>query len=630
MKFYTIGIAGHINHGKTTLTKALTNVDTDHLKEEKERNMSIELGYAPFMIKEGYHVTIIDVPGHERFIKKMIAGVNSIDLIIMVVAADEGIMPQTKEHMEIVSLLGIEQAIIVITKVDLVDIKQIRNVEKDIHNYVKGTTFEKAEVIYVDGVSKLGISELKKAILKKLDVCQLKNEKGYLRIPIDKVSTLKGYGKVLRGTVVEGVITSGEEITILPDGFKAKVRQLQSHNCVINKAVPGQRVGISISGTKKLNLKRGQIVSNGNHFVVSNCFDAKIRTTRLMTLPLKQRSQIKLYIGTSEVLGKIVFFDRNTLENLSNIEVYCQIRLDYPVVLKTGDRFILRRPSPMETIAGGIVINPIGKKYKFGKDTISMLQAIDNSSPLERIILLLKENNYLSIEDISKHLGMNLDETTKFIHEGISNGQLISLAGQILAKSTVEELQNDILQRLKYYHEKYPLKFGISKAELLQNYSDSFPNKVLNEIVQNLSDNNKIRSSNSKICLYNFKPEIPKEWHRKLNEITQVIANQTLEPISATEIIEEIGVPESLSTEFMHYLKNQEIFYELDNNLFIHKRQLTKIIHTLKSHYVESFCLQDAKKIIKIRRKYLILILELLDRIGETRFHDNRRTWRKV
>ncbi len=219
MAYFTIGIAGHIDHGKTTLTKALTNVDTNRLKEEKERNISIELGYAPFHLREGYHVSVIDVPGHEKFIKQMIAGVTGIDLVIAVIAADEGVMPQTKEHFEILSLLGIKQAIIAVTKADLVDNELLERVDENIWDYIKGTVFETAEIVHVDGISKRGIPELKRKIVESLDRCKKRDDNGALRLPIDQVFTLQGHGTILRGTVYDGTITVGQSITVLPDGY---------------------------------------------------------------------------------------------------------------------------------------------------------------------------------------------------------------------------------------------------------------------------------------------------------------------------------------------------------------------------------------------------------------------------
>jgi selenocysteine-specific elongation factor len=625
--YYTIGIAGHIDHGKTTLTKALTNVDTDRLKEEKERKISIELGYAPFKLKEGYHVSVIDVPGHEKFIKQMIAGVTGIDLVIVVVAADEGVMPQTKEHFEILSLLNIERAIIAVTKVDLVDDEHLELVEEDIRDYIKDTVFENSEIVYVDGISKRGISELKRKIIENLDKCRKRDDNGALRLPVDQVFTLQGHGTILRGTIYDGAISVGQSVTILPEGYKAKVRQLQSQNQTVTKAFAGQRVAVNISGIDRSKLHRGHVIVDSNHYAVTDCIDVNIRTTRLMELPIKQRESVKLHIGTSEVMGKIIFFDRNTLEASAGEEVYCQIRLDEPIVGKKGDRFVLRRPSPVETFAGGTIINVTGRKYRFGTKTVEMLKQLEKGSLLERLILLLEEYKLLSCESMIKHLGLTKEELTRLLKEGEAKGEIVQLSGQFVAQTIVKRIKNDILFQLEQYHRQYPLRQGIPKAELIQNYKKSYPEKLTNVVIEKLKTNSYIGLFGSIVHLNTFKPSLPKKWEKQMNDVIRQLEEQGLEPQPIGELIAKAGIPDKLAKEFISYLTNEKIAEKLDEKHLIHHKGVHQAIVLLKKACPDSFTLQEAKSVLKTSRKYLVMILELLDQKKLTVRHDDIRKW---
>ena len=413
---YTIGMAGHIDHGKTSLTKALTNVDTDRLKEEKERNISIELGYAPLKIDDELHVSIIDVPGHERFIRQMIAGVAGIDLVILVIAADEGVMPQTKEHLEILSFLGIEKGIIAISKIDRVDEELLELVQEDIRENLEGTVFESAPFVLVDSLSKKGLEELKQEIKKELEHMEMRDARGPFRLPIDQVFTVQGQGTIVRGTVYEGIVEKGSSLQVLPQGIPVKVRQIQVHHEQTEAAKAGQRAALNLGGISKHEIARGDVLVSSEHFLVTDTLDITTKFVSDLASPVKQRAPIKLHTGTTEVMGKIVFFDRNEVVEEEN-EVVCQLRLDHPIVCKRGDRFILRRPTPVETIGGGWIIDPKGSKYRFGEDTVNMLMQKKEGTPNERVLSILKEKALMTFEALLKFSSMDKDELTAILDE---------------------------------------------------------------------------------------------------------------------------------------------------------------------------------------------------------------------
>lgn len=627
MNYYTIGMAGHIDHGKTTLTKALTNIDTDRLKEEKQRKISIELGYAPFSLSQDLQVTIIDVPGHEKFIKQMIAGIAGIHLVLIVVAADEGLMPQTKEHIEILSLLGIENAIIAITKADTVDDEQLELAKEEIRDYISDTTFKTADIIYVDGISKRGIPELKAAIMDELQHLPRQETNGALRLPIDQVFTLQGHGTIVRGTIYDGAITTGQSVTILPDGHKAKVRQLQSQNQSVTKAYAGQRVAINLTGVERNHLHRGQVTVDTEHYATTTCIDVVIQTTTLMEHSLKQREMIKLHIGTSEVTGKIIFFDRNRLEAERNQTVYCQLSLDEPIVGKRNDRFILRRPSPMETFAGGKIINISGKKHRFGSETVASLKQLENSTPLERLITLLSEHKQLTQEDMIKQLGVTEESLHKLLKEGQANGQIAQLGGQFIASSVVSDIRNDCLSKIEHYHTQYPLRTGIDKAELIQTFKKTYPELLTNLVLEQLKQEGHIYFNQSSIHLHNFQPSMPHAWKKQMTALIQTLEKQGLEPSPVQELIAQFKIPTSLADDFITFIKEEKIADNLDEKHFIHRKVIDESMKRLKGKFPDMFTIQDARSILQTSRKFLVPFLELLDREKVTVREDNRRRW---
>ena len=459
-RYFTIGMAGHIDHGKTSLTKALTNVDTDRLKEEKERQISIELGFAPLYEDNEIQISVIDVPGHERFIRQMIAGVAGIDLVVLVVAADEGVMPQTREHLDILKFLGVKNGLVAISKIDRVDEEFIELVKDDILEELTGSVFEDAPFVLVDSLSKKGIEELKELIIKTLKEQEMRDAKGAFRLPIDQVFTVKGQGTVVRGTVYEGTVEEGQTLKIMPEGLEVKARQIQVHHKPAQKAYAGQRTAINLSGVSKEDLERGDVLVSSEHFIVTKTVDVAIRVVEDLDHMVKQRMPIKLHIGTTEVMGRIVFFDRNELKE-ENGEILCQLRLEEEILTKRGDRFILRRPSPQETIGGGWVIDPRGNKYRFGNQTIEELEKKKVGSPKERITAAIFEAKSLPVSELIKRTA--LDEET--LNEFLDDEDFVFYNGkEYTLRMLINSIEEDIYDRLLDFHQTHSMKAGLNKA----------------------------------------------------------------------------------------------------------------------------------------------------------------------
>ncbi|GGB44614.1 selenocysteine-specific translation elongation factor [Lentibacillus populi] len=628
MNFYIMGVLGHIDHGKTTLTKALTGVDTDQLKEEKQRKISIELGFAPIQFQNNYQASIIDIPGHEKFIKKAIAGASGLDLAILVVAANEGIMYQTKEHLEIISLLSVQRIIVVVTKMDLVNQKELEIITINIKNFLKDTRFSGAKVVHVDGISYRGVSELKHRVSKELEKIPSKDINTPLRMPIDQVFTLRGYGTVTRGTLYDGKITSGQLVTILPGNLRVKVKEMQYHNQITKNAYAGQRVALNISGVNKENIKRGQVIVDSDYYISTQTIDVKIKTVNsLRYKKIKQHEHIMIHIGTTNSTGKIIFFDRNSIEFLPNEEIYCQIRLDNPIVAKKGDSLILRKLSPTETFAGGIILQTQTNKYPFGKETIKKLVRLDNDPLLEQLISLLEEHMMMTEKQLAQYIGVSEHYISKLLSKCVASGVLTSVKGQYTAQTVMNQLRSLVLNKLRNYHRQHPLKYGIPKAELISSLSELYPPNLILNILINLDNDKLICFRGPNVCIKNFRPEFPSETKKEMIKVIRNLEKQGLEPAPVLEILSQSSLNNCVIKDFLFYIEKEGVVERLNDKYVVHYKNIKESIYLLKKYYPYFFTVQDAKKILKLSRKYLIPFLEHLDRKKVTTQESSKRVW---
>ncbi|ANU26136.1 selenocysteine-specific translation elongation factor [Planococcus versutus] len=626
-RYFTIGMAGHIDHGKTSLTKALTNVETDRLKEEKERGISIELGYAPLILKEEVFVSIVDVPGHERFVRQMIAGVAGIDLVVLVVAADEGIMPQTEEHVEILQLLGIERCIVAISKIDRVDDVMLELVIDDIKERLTETVFQYAPFVLLDSLSGTGIEELKQTISSELASTQFRDAFGSFRLPIDQVFSVQGQGTVVRGTVYEGIVQKAEQLIVLPKGISVKARQIQVHHEEQQTARAGQRAAINLSGVERSDIKRGDVLVDSKHFLVTDTIDVALQTIGRSFAALKQRTTIKLHIGTSEVMGKIIFFDRNELTQTTD-EVVCQIRLDEKIVVRRGDRFILRRPSPVETIGGGWVIQPNGGKYRFGQETMEMLRYLQQGTPEDLIIDALSKFVLLDNKKLMQYTSLDETVLNETLAEGMKTGvfQTIPRQGVSLTK-TLAKIKTVILTRLQEFHEEFSMRIGIDKAELIQSISSTYPKPLLEFSLKLLVDQNEIKPVTQFVSLALFDPHLPKKWRNRMEQIIDQLEKDAFQVEKWQDYFINTPLPKLEIAELTAYLLESKRAYQLREDTLIHQVTFEKAMHQLRDETDAFFDLKKAKDVLNLSRKHMIPFLELLDQLGYTKRQENQRYW---
>ncbi len=629
--YFTIGMAGHIDHGKTSLTKALTNIDTDRLKEEKERNISIELGYAPFNLGEGYHVSIIDVPGHERFIRQMIAGVAGIDFVILVIAADEGVMPQTKEHAEILSYLGIENAVIAVTKTSKVDSDMYTLVEEDIRSEFTHGTFSTAPIFFVDSLTEEGLEELKKGIIEQLPQVKQRNSTSKFRMPIDQAFTLKGKGAIVRGTIFEGSVHEGEEVILLPRNERVRVRQLQVHKQTVKHAVAGQRAAINVGGVSSKEIARGDQLTTNVSLSSSKTIDIVLDVFRKLDYDLKQRSRIKLHTGTTEVMGTIVFFDRNELHEGKIDNILCQIRLDEDVSVLRGDRYIIRRPSPVETIGGGWVLDPYGEKYKFGPPTIKMLQQKMEGRIEDRITRALEELKAATIADISKEIGESEKDTEKTVEELKKQAFIVSVDSNHLSlQSEVDRAQKRIKDYLTDYHESYPMRVGLGKAEVIQELKPLFPGVLSEYTISESIKKELIEKIGHFLKMLSHTPSYPKQWDKRLKNVVKQLKEVGFKHEGLEEMFKQQNIPQQYYGELERYLIETDLVIILEDGTFVHREVFIGALLKLKDGTnMDSFNVQDAKSILGLSRKYCILFLEKVDALGMTVRVDDQRKWVK-
>lgn len=622
-QFFTIGMAGHIDHGKTTLTNALTGVNTDRLKEEQERNISIELGYALFAQSEKLEIAIVDVPGHERFIRQMIAGVAGIDFVMLIIAADEGVMPQTEEHINILSLLGIERGVVVMTKIDQVDDEWLRVVSDDVKETLQNTFLQNAPIFYVDSVSRRGIEQLKNYLIETIPQLQTKNREHSFRLPIDQVFTIKGQGVIVRGTVFNGVVHEGDSLTVLPTNKKVRVRQIQSHFKERKVAYAGQRAAINLGGISLQEIKRGDVLVNDNTFIVSNRIDVVLYPLKTINYRVLQRLNVKVHIGTSEVNGKIIFFDRNELFEKKSNEVLCQLQLDDSVVVTRKDRFIVRRATPVETIGGGWVIEPNANKYRFGFETINQLRLKKDGSARERIIMALNEHVSLSFREIVKKAAV----TEKELHDALH--LLVEILPHIYTTQlTYDTLKEKIVTTLKDYHKQYPLRQGINKAEMISTFSNEYSEAVVEFTLYMLKKDKVIELIGPVVSLTHFIRTYPSKWSKKLKQIEKTLIKQGANLEEWNQIVSNSEIPDDIITDFYHYLIETEKAYLFDEGRLISKKAVVELIVQLeKETGRNSFNLQTARSILGLSRKNLIPLLELSDKLGYTKRDGNVRVW---
>ncbi len=470
MKHLILGTAGHIDHGKTSLVKVLTGIDTDRLKEEKARGITIELGFAHMELPGGIQFGIVDVPGHERFVRAMVAGVGGMDLVMLVIAADEGVMPQTREHLEICQLLGVKKGLVALTKCDMVDEEWLQLVIEEVRDYLVGSFLEEAPIIPVSAKTATGLDDLRAALTDLAGQVEEKSVDGPFRLPVDRVFTVAGFGTVVTGTLLSGEIATGDEVEILPSGLTSRVRSVQTHGKKAERGAAGQRVAVNIQGVDHADMARGDVVIPRGAFRTTRAVDARISYLPSASRELKHRATLRLHSATYEVSAQVILLDRDTLG--PGDSAFVQLRLKTPVLLLPGDFFIVRSYSPQITVGGGVVIDPAPpRRRRRSAQALELLNALGEGEDADKILLLAQESllSGVTLEELVTRSGLSAKKTEAALAGLLSQGLLVQVVREpriFLAKEAFADLKSLLLAGLENYLRENPLKEGIGKEEL--------------------------------------------------------------------------------------------------------------------------------------------------------------------
>jgi len=626
-----LGTAGHIDHGKTSLIKALTGVNTDRLKEEQRRGITIELGFAALDLPSGRHLGIVDVPGHEKFVKNMVAGATGIDLVVMVIAADEGVMPQTREHMEICSLLGIQHGLVALTKADMVDEEWMALVQEDIRDFVAGTFLEGQAIIPVSSTSGEGLAEFTSALDDLGGRVPERSTTSLFRLPVDRVFSMKGFGTVITGSLMSGSVSVGDTIMIYPSGISSKVRGIQVHGASVASAQSGMRTAINFQGLELASIQRGQVLSKPDALLPSYMIDLNLHYLDSNMKKIKNRNRVRFHTGTSEILGNLILLDREELQ--PGEEAIAQIRLDAPVAVVRDDGFVLRSYSPVRTIGGGRVLNPVPLKHKrFKKDIVAGLKGLTTDDPEAIIAYHVRSMGVMGVTFSALMVMTNLSEKIldKFLSAMLSRRDIIMIDKEqrlYVHQATFETLQNQLGDYLASYHAAYPLKAGMPKEELKSKLAATVSTKVFTMALNHLTAANTIVQVGDTVHLATHKVSLGVDQEGLKKKIARIYLENGLQPPYFKEVVKSLDLDSSGAKDVLMLLIADGVLTKVKQELYFHNDPLNHLKAEMISYLQknEEMTTPQFKNMTGASRKYVIPLLEYFDannitiRVGDVR-----------
>ena len=619
MKNIIIGTAGHVDHGKTALIKALTGIETDRIKEEKKRGITIELGFAYLDLPDGEKAGIIDVPGHEKFVKNMLAGAGGIDLALLVIAADEGFMPQTREHLGILSLLNIPEGIIVITKKDMVDEDWLEVVCEDIRNEVKGTFLENAQMIAVSSYTGEGIEELRQAIFQLIDQkTQIKNLDIPFRIPIDRIFSVEGFGTVITGTLIEGKMKVGDPVTIYPSHLESRIRNLQVHSHDVEEAYAGQRVAVNLAGLKKTDLNKGDVVAAPNSMHTTMMIDIKLTVLKDCEREILNATRLHLYHGARDVLCKIVLLDRDSIS--AGESCYAQLRLEEEIAVKTGDRFVLRFYSPLETIGGGVVLDSNPFKHKRNDpQVLESLNIKENGSDKEKISAALKDysSRFETLDFLQVQTAIPKEQFDQQIQKLIKDKIAFRISDNVVIHvDYLNHLKDVAVKMLTAYHAENPLRDGMKRDEFRGKFIKYEDMSVVDKITDSLVNRKVLKIVNGCVALYDF--EAQTDNNQEL--IEKAFYEGGFSPESPDQIAARFPKIKNFKA-VLEALVNSGKLVRVEDKILLHVDYYNKALEMAKEHIAKNgqITLAEMRDLMGASRKFAVAVLEYWDRRNITK-----------
>lgn len=632
MQNVIVGTSGHVDHGKTCLIKALTGIDTDRLMEEQKRGITIELGFANLPNDAGLHIGIIDVPGHEKFVKNMLAGIGGIDLVLLVIALDEGVMPQTVEHFEILKMLHIRQGIIVFTKADLVDEDWAEMVEEDVSSLVEGSFLENADRIRVSAFTGQNIPELKAMILEKVRSVGLRrSEPELFRLPIDRVFTMEGFGTVVTGTLLEGSCRAGEEVMVYPEERILKIRGIQSHGQKENEAYAGQRTAINLANVKKEELLRGEVLAAPGTLTNSTFLDVKISLFGTTNRQLKNGDRIHFNYGSAQTIAKAVLLDKDAIG--AGESAFVQLRFDEPLAVKRTDRFIIRFYSPVETFGGGIVLDACpGKHKRHQEELIRALEIRETGTDQEILELVLKEESirFPSVHDLAAKLNWTDKETESLMETLKKQKKALSLNdGNFFHKDFWERVTGKALEFLNAFHGENPIAAGMEKEEIKSRLLESFYLKDVKKgdvLLNELLKRGIITASGSTVAAAGFSARYSDAHSGMRETMLKVYLEAGFEAPSTDDVLNQFKDKKQAKQVLSDLFKDGTLV-KLNPGAYLHKNHYEKAMALLRAHYAshDTMSLAEFRDMLGTSRKYVLLILDYLDQQKITKLQGDTR-----
>ncbi len=620
-RHYVIGTAGHIDHGKTSLVKQLTGKDTDWLPEEIARGMTIDLGFA-FL---GDDITIIDVPGHERFVRNMVAGVSTLDLVLFVIAADDGVMPQTREHLDILKLLQIKQGIIVISKIDLVEDDWVELVIEDVKDMVKGTFLENAPVVPISNATGRGIDDLKRMIFELLTRAEDRQDRGIFRLPIDRVFIMKGFGTVVAGTVLSGTLAPDQMVELLPQRQKLRVRGLQIHEQNVKLVKIGDRAAVNLAGIEKDAVHRGDVLAAPDAFRPTRFFDGKFYLLESAAKNLKNTSRIRLNIGTSEAIGRISILDKEEIK--PGESAFIQFRLESPVTPDVGDRYVVRSYSPVYTIGGGAVLDVNPRRHKrFSEEVVTKIATLESGDPEKIIEQLLRNQKFqgITINQIAQQSSLPIDMVAQVVSQLMERKLCFKYAekGQdyFLHQTYYSQLKEGIGQSLEIFHQKNPTRLGISKTELKVLIALPVDVLLFNKILEELVRDGKIIVSDNRVALASHQLQLTERQQKLMDRIAKIYFDAGFTTPNIFNIAERIGISGKDAEAILQILFETEVLIKAEEGIVFHQKRVEEAMQLIKAHFnhQQQLTVGDFREMIASSRKYAVPLLSYFDSIGFT------------
>jgi selenocysteine-specific elongation factor len=627
-----IGTAGHIDHGKTTLIKALTGRNTDRLKEEQRRGISIELGFTYFDLPDGRRAGIIDVSGHEKFIKNMLAGVGGMDMVLLVVAADEGIMPQTTEHLNILDMIRIKKGIVVLTKADMVEEEWLEMVIEEVKENIKGTFLEGAPVIPVSSVTGAGIDTLVKTIGEMTEELNIKNYDSLYRLNIDRAFSITGFGTIVTGTLISGKVEEGQRVCIYPAGIEGRIRNLQVHDQDVEAAYAGQRLAVNIAGVKRDQIQRGDVIAPAGALQPTMMLDCRLRLVKDTDWTVDNRGRVRLHIGTKEILCRVVLLDKEQLG--PGEECYAQLRLEEEAVALRGDRFVIRSYSPMEAIGGGTVLEPNPPKRKrYNKDTMEELKLKESGSPLQVLekVISLNSSFFPGRPKLIELTGKSEEELQPMLSNLVDSGTVREFQSGSQKVYIHKEYFSGLLlgadSLLREFHARYPLRSGMPVEEFRSKLFGSHKGTFIDEVLRSMEKEGTISVTSSAASLSGFKIQLTQDQQGIRGYILDLLERKGYSPPGIGELLQGSPYGGDETAEVLDMLVESGEIKRIGEDTVFLKGYYEGAVESVVEHIrgEGSISLATLRDHLGTSRKYAMALLEEMDRDRITkRVGDNR------